>query len=301
MTEQEIDREVKRRLAIFNHAEEVTGNVAMTCRYYGITRQTFYTWKRRYEELGEEGLKTSLQTPQGEPQCHPRRRWSGKIIYLRKNYHFGPAKISMYLKRYHDVEISNSGVWRILKRLGHEPAADLPALQAPRQALEALREATPWPPGPDRREVHRADQGRPRKKLLPVHRHRRLHPTPGAADLPPEQPEDGDPVRRLRAREAALRRRRSSRPTTAPNSGSSFHYHLLDRGVGHTYIRPRTPASTARSRGHTGSTPRSSTASWTEPSSTTPRSSTTSSRSGRTTTTTIGPTAASTARRPTND
>ncbi len=23
----------------------------------------------------------------------------------------------MYLKRYHDIEISNSGVWRILKRL----------------------------------------------------------------------------------------------------------------------------------------------------------------------------------------
>ena len=41
----------------------------------------------------------------------------GKIIYLRQHYHFGPQKISMYLRRYHDVEISHSGVWRILKRL----------------------------------------------------------------------------------------------------------------------------------------------------------------------------------------
>ena len=40
-----------------------------------------------------------------------------KIIYLRTNYHFGPDKISMYLRRYHDIEVSNSGVWRILKRL----------------------------------------------------------------------------------------------------------------------------------------------------------------------------------------
>jgi len=47
---------VQRRLAIFSHAEEVTGNVAMTCRYYGITRQTFYTWRRRFEELGDQGL-----------------------------------------------------------------------------------------------------------------------------------------------------------------------------------------------------------------------------------------------------
>jgi hypothetical protein len=42
----------------------------------------------------------------------------GKIIYLRQNYYFGPAKIAIYLKRYHDIQISDSGVWRILKRLG---------------------------------------------------------------------------------------------------------------------------------------------------------------------------------------
>ena len=41
----------------------------------------------------------------------------GKIIYLRQNYHFGPDKIAMYLLRYHEVTISPSGVWRILKRL----------------------------------------------------------------------------------------------------------------------------------------------------------------------------------------
>jgi hypothetical protein len=50
-------------------------------------------------------------------RTRPRPRWVAKIIYLRTSYHFGPAKISMYLKRYHDVEVSNSGVWRILKRL----------------------------------------------------------------------------------------------------------------------------------------------------------------------------------------
>jgi hypothetical protein len=27
----------------------------------------------------------------------------------------------MYLKRYHDVEVSHSGVWRILKRLDQQP------------------------------------------------------------------------------------------------------------------------------------------------------------------------------------
>jgi hypothetical protein len=42
MSEPQLPREVRRRLAIIQHAEEVTGNVAMTCRYYGISRQVYY-------------------------------------------------------------------------------------------------------------------------------------------------------------------------------------------------------------------------------------------------------------------
>ena len=41
----------------------------------------------------------------------------GKLLYLRQHDHFGPARIAMYLRRYHDIQISPSGVWRILKRL----------------------------------------------------------------------------------------------------------------------------------------------------------------------------------------
>jgi hypothetical protein len=48
----------------------------------------------------------------------------GKIIYLRQNYHFGPQKIAMYLARYRDVTISNSGVWRILKKFYQFTAID---------------------------------------------------------------------------------------------------------------------------------------------------------------------------------
>src|SRR5262247_4425874 len=111
-----VDRQIRRRLAILRHAEEVTGNVAMTCRYYGISRQCFYIWKRRYDELGPDGLKDRSRRPKTSPKA-THVEVVGKILYLRQNYHFGPAKISMYLARYHDVTISNSGVWRILKRL----------------------------------------------------------------------------------------------------------------------------------------------------------------------------------------
>jgi len=54
MTERELSRAAARRLAIIRHAEEVTGNVALTCRYYGISRTLYYSWRRRYDELGIE-------------------------------------------------------------------------------------------------------------------------------------------------------------------------------------------------------------------------------------------------------
>ncbi|HSJ85390.1 MAG TPA: helix-turn-helix domain-containing protein [Acidimicrobiia bacterium] len=116
MTEREQQRLVNHRLAVIRHAEEVTGNVAQTCRYFGITRQTFYRWLRRYEEKGVEGLRDKSSRPHHCPH-ETSAEVVGKIIYLRQNYHFGPAKISMYLKRYHDIDVSTSGVWRILKRL----------------------------------------------------------------------------------------------------------------------------------------------------------------------------------------
>jgi len=116
VSEQQLARMAKRRLAILRHAEEITGNVALTCRYYGISRQVFYKWRRRYDELGLDGLRDRSSRPRVCPN-QTRTEVVGKIIYLRQTYHFGPAKIAMYLKRYHDITISHSGVWRVLKRL----------------------------------------------------------------------------------------------------------------------------------------------------------------------------------------
>ena len=31
-------------------------NVARTCRHFGISRQAFYRWKRRFDTQGEAGL-----------------------------------------------------------------------------------------------------------------------------------------------------------------------------------------------------------------------------------------------------
>jgi hypothetical protein len=45
VTERELSRNAARLLAIIHHAQEVTGNVALTCRYYDISREAFYNWR----------------------------------------------------------------------------------------------------------------------------------------------------------------------------------------------------------------------------------------------------------------
>nr|WP_272865450.1 helix-turn-helix domain-containing protein [Mycobacteroides abscessus] len=115
-SEKDLVRRANRRLSVLRHAEEVSGSVAATCRYYGISRNVFYRWRRRYEDEGLDGLKDRSSAPLHCPTVTDPQIVE-KIIHLRQHYHFGPMKIMMYLKRYHDMEISTSGVWRILKRL----------------------------------------------------------------------------------------------------------------------------------------------------------------------------------------
>ncbi|WEO93229.1 leucine zipper domain-containing protein [Streptomyces sp. FXJ1.172] len=76
-----LDREAKRRLAVIRHVEEVSGNVAMSCRYFGISRQAYYTCYRRYQAEGIEGLRTRSKAPETSPNATHvevvgRIRWS---------------------------------------------------------------------------------------------------------------------------------------------------------------------------------------------------------------------------------
>ena len=42
-------REIKLKLNVLNHAK-ASKNVALTCRRFGISRQSFHSWKANYEK-----------------------------------------------------------------------------------------------------------------------------------------------------------------------------------------------------------------------------------------------------------
>jgi transposase InsO family protein len=240
MSEPMLDRVVRHRLAVLRHAEEVTGNVAMTCRYYGITRQSFYTWKRRYEEDGPEGLRPRSRRPKVSPNA-THVDVVGKILYLRQNYHFGPAKIAMYLARYHDVTISHSGVWRILKRLDLNR---LPASQRYKRLDRRWQRYEKQLPG------HRVQVDvkfiAPIKGVTPRRKYYQFTAIDDCTRLRVLRIYPRcDQKTAIQFIDYVLERLPFPVQVIQTDNGaefqSSFHYHVLDKGVGHAYIRPHTP------------------------------------------------------------
>ena len=55
--------DIRRKLRVLEHGKE-SGNVSKTCRHFGISRETYYQWKRAYEANGEKALINSKPCPQ---------------------------------------------------------------------------------------------------------------------------------------------------------------------------------------------------------------------------------------------
>ena len=239
MDDREQQRKIRHRLAVLRHAEEISGNVAATCRYYGISRPTFYKWRDRYEQLGPDGLRDRSSRPHHSPTA-TKAEVVERIVHLRQSYHFGPARIAMYLKRYHDVEISSSGVWRILQRLG---LGRLPANQ---------------------RYKRRAQRWRRYEKQRPGHRVqidvKFIAPIPGVTAKRHYQFTAIDDCTRLRVLRIYPRANQRTaiqfldylterlpfpieviQTDNGAEFQTGFHWHVLDRGIGHVYIKPATP------------------------------------------------------------
>lgn len=238
MDEREQQRKIRHRLAVLRHAEEVTGNVSATCRCFGISRPTFYKWLHRYEELGEEGLRDGSSRPHHSPLATS-TDVVGKIIYLRQHYHFGPRKISMYQARYHDIRIGHSGVWRILKRLDMNR---LPSSQRYKRHDRRWKRYEKQLPG-NRLQVDV-------KFIEPIGGSRKKHYQYTAID-------DCTRIRVLRMYprnnqktaiqfvDYVLEKLPFAVECIQTDNGAefqgAFHWHVLDRGIGHVYIKPKTP------------------------------------------------------------
>jgi transposase InsO family protein len=123
-----LSREAQRRLAWFDHYRVHGGNAALTCRYFGISRQTFYRWKRRYDPQDLGTLEDGSHRP------HRRRRptWTPeqaeRVRRLREQYpRWGKDKLAVLLWR-EGWPVSVSMVGRILTSLRRRGVLSAPVL-----------------------------------------------------------------------------------------------------------------------------------------------------------------------------
>jgi putative transposase len=124
----ELSREAQRRLAWFDHYQAQGRSAALTCRYFGISRQTFYRWKRRYDPENLRSLEAGSHCP------HRRRRptWTAeqaeRVRCLREQYpRWGKDKLAVLLRR-EGWRVSVSMVGRILTRLRQRGVLSAPKL-----------------------------------------------------------------------------------------------------------------------------------------------------------------------------
>ena len=84
----------QRRIAVLDHAQR-TGNVAETCRVFGISRTRYYEWKKRGRPLRTRGAlmpKGRRTAPDARGHPHPCRRAPADPGRARAHHRLSPVR-----------------------------------------------------------------------------------------------------------------------------------------------------------------------------------------------------------------
>ncbi len=96
------EREIRRKRRVLDHAV-ASGNVAKTCRYFGIPQSLIYRWRNAYQEHGEDGLLCRKPIVKSHPNQTPDEIVE-KILFLRRKYHLGPVRIMCTIRLHSNTD-----------------------------------------------------------------------------------------------------------------------------------------------------------------------------------------------------
>jgi putative transposase len=138
----EISQKARQRLRWFDYYRAHGHHAALTCRYFGVSRQTFYRWQRRYDPQNLRTLEDGSHRP------HRRRRptWTPeqaeRVRRLRERYpRWGKDKLAVLLRR-EGWAVSVSMVGRILASLRRRGVLTTPVLWRVKRRRGTARR--PW-------------------------------------------------------------------------------------------------------------------------------------------------------------
>jgi transposase InsO family protein len=198
----------------------------------------FYIWRTAHRLQGDAGLVRKRPVAKSHPNQTPAEVVE-KVLYLRQKYHLGPIRIVWYLRRYHDIRISDAGVYRVLRRNGLS--------RLPRKA--------------GTRAVHTKRY----EKQVPGHHIQvdvkfLIFKGKGGNLIKRYQYTAIDDATRIRALKVYSRHNQANaidfvdyvvekfpfriqciRTDRGHEFQAKFHWHVEDRGIRHAYIKPRSP------------------------------------------------------------
>ena len=105
----ELSRAAQVRLAWMDFYRR-THNVALTCRHFGISRQSFYRWRKCYEPMDLSSLEERSHCPRRRRQPTWSFSLEGKVLTLRLQFpRWGKDKLAVLLRR-QQIRVSTSMV-----------------------------------------------------------------------------------------------------------------------------------------------------------------------------------------------
>ena len=112
-----LSKQARQRLKWFDYYHSHNNNARLTCRHFGISPETFYRWKRRFDPRHLESLEDRSHRPKHVRQSTAPPELVAAVLKLREEYpRWGKDKLVVLL-RGQGHQVSTSMVGRIIRRL----------------------------------------------------------------------------------------------------------------------------------------------------------------------------------------
>lgn len=110
-----VSAKAKHRLKIIDWHKANGKNQSLTCRRFGINRETLRTWLNRFQQTGIRGLEDKSHRPKKLRSTQVPLMVQDTIVNLRKTHpYYSKYKLAVLL----DFKVSASTIGRVLKRKG---------------------------------------------------------------------------------------------------------------------------------------------------------------------------------------
>lgn len=113
-----LSKEAKQRLRWMDHYHKHR-NAALTCRHFGISRQCFHKWRKRYDPFRLASLEEESRRPKRTRTWDVSRIEEFRILRLRRAHiRYGKMKLAILYREEYGVQMSSWKIQRVIEKHG---------------------------------------------------------------------------------------------------------------------------------------------------------------------------------------